>query len=51
MKNDSFLNTYSNFGSLSITSIIGDTFKSGLIGIVNGSKLTAPFQLYTRKTV
>ncbi|KAA1093259.1 Dcp1p-Dcp2p decapping enzyme complex alpha subunit [Puccinia graminis f. sp. tritici] len=52
MKKESFLNTVTNFEGLSIdenssiTSIIRNTIESGLIGIVNGSKLTAPLELY-----
>ncbi|KAA1098276.1 Dcp1p-Dcp2p decapping enzyme complex alpha subunit [Puccinia graminis f. sp. tritici] len=52
MKNASFFETPTNFDGLSIdenssiTSIIRNTIESGLIGIVNGSKLTAPLELY-----
>jgi hypothetical protein len=52
MKNVSFIETPSNFVGLSIdenssiTSIIRNTIEPGLIGIVNGSKLTAPLELY-----
>ncbi|KAA1127657.1 hypothetical protein PGTUg99_000822 [Puccinia graminis f. sp. tritici] len=52
MKHASFLRTVTNFDglsidkNLSITRIIRNTIESGLIGIVNGSKLTAPLELY-----
>ncbi|KAA1064220.1 Dcp1p-Dcp2p decapping enzyme complex alpha subunit [Puccinia graminis f. sp. tritici] len=52
MKKESFLATVTNFEgllideNLSITSIICNTIETGLIGIVNGSKLTAPLELY-----